>query len=117
MELAQFDYDIGYRPGKDNHAADALSRAYCATSTASTLQQLHEALCHPGVARLHHYIKQKNLPYSMDDVKAVCSHCRVCAEQKPKFFKPESTALIKATKPMERLSVAFKGPLESENDN
>ena len=53
----------------------------------------------------------------MEDVKSICSNCQICAEQKPKFFKPESTALIKATKPMERLSVDFKGPLESENGN
>ena len=78
------------------------------------MKLVHEGLCHPGVARLYHYIKQKNLPYTMDDVKQVCQQCRVCAELKPNFYKPQmDTPLIKATKPMERLSVDFKGPLET----
>ena len=46
-----------------------------------------------------------------------CSDCRTCAELKPEFFQPQKTHLIKATKPMERLSVDFKGPLESEDEN
>ena len=29
MELACFDYDIIYRPGRDNSAADTLTRAFC----------------------------------------------------------------------------------------
>ena len=102
-----------------NHAADALSRAYCAaagTDGLSSLSKLHENLCHPGVTRLHHYCKQKNLPFSLEDIRDVCSQCRTCAEYKPLFFKPDKQTLIKATKPMERISVDFKGPIQSDNE-
>ena len=33
------------------------------------IQKLHENLCHPGIARFYHFVKSKNLPYSMEDVK------------------------------------------------
>ena len=39
------------------------------------------------------------------------SACNVCAEIKPRFCKPSETHLIKATQPMERLSLDFKGPI------
>ena len=35
-------------------------------------------------------------------------NCRICAKIKPCFFKPPETHLIKATQPMERLSIDFK---------
>ena len=62
-------------------------------------------------------MKQKILAFSLEDVKKVCSGCRTCAEQKPIFSQQTKSTLIKSTKPMERLSVDFKGPLESENEN
>ena len=37
--------------------------------------------------------------------------CDVCAEVKPRFVKPPETHFIKATQPMERLSLDFKGPI------
>ena len=43
--------------------------------------------------------------------------CRICCEIKPRFFKPETPPLIKATQPFERLSVDFKGPLPSPYKN
>ena len=79
--------------------------------------KLHEALCHPGVTRLLHYVKSKNLPYSTDDIKNACSSCKTCAELKPKFYKPTNNKLIKSTRPMERLSIDFKGPLPSQSRN
>ena len=39
--------------------------------------------------------------------------CRICCEIKTKLFKPQTTPLIKATQPLERLSVEFKEPLPS----
>jgi len=45
------------------------------------------------------------------------SSYRVCAEVKPRFHKPAETHLIKATQPMERLSIDFKGPLPSTSKN
>ncbi|XP_068211794.1 uncharacterized protein [Palaemon carinicauda] len=52
-----------------------------------------------------------------DDVKRVCASCRICAQQKPKFHRPGKGVLIKATQPMERLSIDFKGPLPSTTSN
>ena len=107
-----------YRPGKDNHVADTLSRNYCATVFGTEkLNELHISLCHPGVARLTHFVRTKNLPFSVDDVKRVTSNCSVCAELKPQFFHSFSGCLIEATQPFERLSIDFKGPLPSHSRN
>ena len=116
MELSPFQYNIVYRPGKDNIAADALSRV-CATSSLSVLSKLHVDLCHPGVTRFNHFVKAKNLPYSVSDVKTVVSSCDACAKLKPQFLKPVNPPLIKATQPFERLSIDFKGPLPSVSKN
>ncbi|XP_059803517.1 protein phosphatase 1 regulatory subunit 3C-B isoform X1 [Hypanus sabinus] len=43
--------------------------------------------------------------------------CQVCAEYKPHFYCPDKAQLIKATRPFERLSVDFKGPLPSTDRN
>ena len=47
----------------------------------------------------------------MEEVRRVCENCRDCAQVKPRFHKREAVPLIKATKPWERLSMDFKGPL------
>ena len=119
LELASFAYTILYRPGKENVAADALTRASCSTvlGQSSILDELHKELCCPGITRLWHYVRVKNLPYSLDDVKKTCSRCEVCAEIRPTFYKPPHNALIKATQPMERLNIDFKGPLPSTSRN
>ena len=118
LELSQYNYDVVYRPGKDNHAADALSRAFCgSTFERVDLRHLHESLCHPGVARLMHFVRAKNLPFSLEDVKRVTNTCPICCEVKPQFFKPLQPHLIKATQPFERLSIDFKGPLPSVTKN
>ena len=44
------------------------------------------------------------------------SQCRACAELKPRFFRPPSVQLIKATQPFERLSIDFKGPIPSTSN-
>ena len=59
----------------------------------------------------------KNLPYSIDDVRKVVNKCRICAEIKPNFYKPPNAQLVKATQPLERLSLDFKGPLPSSSKN
>ena len=117
LELASFNYIIEYRPGKNNIAPDTLTRAYCASTNGSNLMKLHEDLCHPGVTRLMHYVKSKNLPFSTEDIKNTCSSCRTCAELKPQFYKFPGNKLVKATKPMERQSIDFKGPLPSQSRN
>lgn len=120
LDLSCYSYDIVYRPGRDNHAADALSRvcflSSSVTSTKENLNSLHKSLCHPGVSRLCHWIRCKNLPYSMEDVRQITSACRTCAEVKPNFYKHQGT-LIKASAPFERLNIDFKGPLPSSSRN
>lgn len=117
LELACYSFDIVYRPGKENVLPDALSRATCASAPQDSLYSLHEALCHPGVTRLNHFVRSKNLPYSLDEVKRVTSQCQICAESKPRFHRPEEVPLIKATQPFERINIDFKGPLPSNNGN
>lgn len=91
LELSNYSYDIVYRPGSLNSSADTLSRS-CSASCSLSLKDLHAALCHPGVARLYHFVKQKNLPFSMEDVKHICAECQICAELKPRFFRPPLVA-------------------------
>ena len=85
--------------------------------TTSNLMEIHSGLCHPGVTRLLHFVRTKNLPFSAEDVRKVCSSCQVCAKLKPRFYRPTQQTLIKATKPFERISIDFKGPLPSSTLN
>lgn len=119
LELSPYKYEIIYRPGKENYAADALSRV-CATTESRNAQllTLHEALCHPGVTRMFHWIRSKNLPYSIDEVRTMIGSCRTCCEIKPRFYKNNNQRkLVKATSPFERLSVDFKGPVPTNTNN
>ena len=97
--------------------ADAFTCVVCASTNTFNLYELHNNLCHPGVRRLSHYVRSKNLPFSMEDVKEVCSTCNICAELKPRFHRLNQGTLIKATKPFERISLDFKGPLPSSSRN
>lgn len=121
MELSCYDFDIIYRPGSENVPPDTLSRSYCSAIGGgpdySVLKDLHESLCHPGVTRMCHFVKSKNLPYSVEDVRQMTATCRVCAECKPRYHRPEQAHLIKATQPFERLNIDFKGPLPSMDKN
>ena len=117
IELACFTFDIKYRPGAENIPADTFSRLFCNTVSNDKLSQLHDSLCHPGLTRMNHYVKMKNIPASIDELKSIITNCRTCAECKPRFHRPNESNLIKATQPFERLSVDFKGPLPSVNSN
>ena len=118
MELSCYSYDIEHKPGTENIPADTFSRNICAgISNTHQLYTLHDSLCHPGVTRMFHFVKVRNLPYTMDDVRQVTRDCQICAQNKPKFQKSSNAHLIKATQPLERLSVDFKGPLPSNNKN
>ena len=117
LELSCFSFDIVYRPGRDNVPADTLSRAMCAMATEDSLFKLHEALCHPGITRLNHFVRTKNLPYSLEEIKKMTSRCPVCCECRPQFHRPEKVPLIKATQPFERINIDFKGPLPTNNGN
>jgi len=117
MQFSEFERQIWFHPGKLNSVPDALSRAYCASLHKSTLYTIHASLCHPGITRLYHFVRTKNLPYPLADVRKSVEGCRMCSEVKPNFCITPSAQLIKATQPFERLSVDFKGPLPSSTKN
>lgn len=52
----------------------------------------------------------------MEDAKHTCAECQICAELKPRFFKPPSGRLIHSRPPFERLSIDFMGPKPSTNN-
>ena len=116
MELSCYNFEIEHRPGSRNIPADTFSRNVCYSTVSNQLYLLHNSLCHPGVTRLNHYVKSKNLAFSLDEIREVTKSCDVCAKNKPRFLNQTNT-LIKATQPFERLSVDFKGPLPSTNNN
>ena len=117
IELSCYSFDIVYRPGRQNIPPDTFSRANCVASTGNSLYKLHDSLSHPGVTRLLHFIRSKNLPFSLEEVKRTVNFCGICCECKPKFYCPKEAHLIKATKPFERINIDFKGPLPSNNKN
>ena len=59
---------ITYRPGVDNVGPDTLARAFCAsvTETNSNISKIHNGRCHPGVTRILHFVRLRNLPYSTE---------------------------------------------------
>ncbi|XP_063625652.1 uncharacterized protein LOC134797361 [Cydia splendana] len=80
LELSPYKYDIVYRPGTQNHVADALSRVCAIVDTPAKLQSLHEALCHPGVTRMAHWVRSKNLAYSIEEIRNMTNQCRICLQ-------------------------------------
>ena len=119
MELAPFSYVIQYRPGQTNVGPDTFTRAYCSavTMTSSTLQDIHDMLCHLGATRLLHFVHRKNLPFSTTDVKRIISTCKICAQIKPFFVRNNQGTIIKAMRPIERISIDFKRLLPSSTPN
>ncbi len=85
MELSCFNFDIVCRPGEENVAPDAFSRSNCLSASVNinSLFEIHKSLCHPGVTHMYHFVKSRNLPYSVDDVRQMTKACKDCAECKP----------------------------------
>ena len=110
IELSEYCCDIVDHEGKFNLVPDALSRAYCASTTVNALYRIHADLCHPGITWMYHYMRHRNLPYSLDDLKRMTEASSICREIKPRFYKPPPANLLKFFK---RPSMEFKGPLPS----
>ena len=117
IEQSTYDFDIKYQCGQENVADDALSRINCFKLHVEGLHELLNTLCNLGVTRMTHFVKVRNLPFSVDDIKRMTAFCKICLECKPKFFKSDDAHLIKATQPFERLNLDFKGPLPSNDRN
>ena len=60
-ELGNFDYEIKHRHEKLNLAPDALSRLSYLGASIPDLVEIHEHLGHPGISRLSHFVRCKNL--------------------------------------------------------
>ena len=118
MELSPYSYDIIYRPGPENKGADAFSRLVCSAILGSTdsVRRLHDALCHPGVTRFNHFLRTKNIPCSIEELRKLNASCPTCQKLKPQYHKSKGI-LIKATQPFERINLDFKGPLPSVTNN
>ena len=118
VELSPYKYDIVYRSGPENVADDTFSRIASIKHPLQELHDLHENLCHPGITRLTHFVRSKNLSFTQEQVKQVTHCCKSCAYWKPRFIRSEEGPLVKAIIPFQRLSVDFKGPLPtSKNGN
>ena len=114
-ELGMYTYQVQYRPGSENAAADALSRVCGAIGRPGDLSGLHESLGHPGITRFWHFIRSKNLPFSIEEVRQTCAQCTTCSALKPRFYQPPRNKLIRATQAWERISIDFKGPLTTSH--
>ena len=113
MELACYSFDIEYHLGRDNVTAVILSRAYYSAVILDTLEKLHNPLSHFGITWMMHFVRLRNLPFSVEDVKRLSAFCTACAESKPQFYWLHALPLIKVTMPCKRLSVDYKEPLPS----
>ena len=88
IELNQYSYDIRHKPGFYHMAPEALSRMCSITSSINGVSELHKQLGHPGYARLYHFVKSQNLPYTSEATREACRMCKTCSQVKPLFYKP-----------------------------
>ena len=82
LDLSDYSFDVVYRPGKENSCADALSRIKSCAAVQHCevkLREIHKALCHPGITRINHFIKSRNLTYSINEIKKITETCSVCS--------------------------------------
>ena len=113
MKLSCNSFDVTYCPAKENAVVDRLSRICHLVTCTEDLQNTQKELYHPSTTRMSHVVRSRNLPYSVEHVKIITNSSRICAENNPRFYKPSTAALIKATQPFERLNLNFKEQLLS----
>ena len=69
LSLAEYKFDVQYRPGSQNSVADAMSRIanlstddldkpYICTEIDTVLEQAHDKMGHPGIARTCEYLQR-----------------------------------------------------------
>lgn len=120
LELAEYDFNTLFRPGRLNMAADVLSRV--STLSASTralsdqarqdILQLHADLGHPGSRRLFVHLRAHAGVSPPERLIAdVLRNCELCCRVKPRFEHLPYAELISADRPWQRLSLDFVGPL------
>ena len=100
LELSSLDYTIKYCPGEENVVPDTLSRAYtCSLINSPTFVDLHNGLCHSGITWLLHFVREKNFPFSTEEVKKSVFFMQNLCRVKPCFYIPPEGTLIKAPSP------------------
>ena len=85
-----------HRPGIENLGPDTLTRAHCGYVRQNRLCDLHVALCHPGVTRMGHFVRTKNLLFPLTDIREMTSQCEECQQIKPHFVRSDDAQLIKS---------------------
>jgi len=119
--IAEYSFEIRYRAGVENHAADAFSRISSIANSLSDedlVKTTHENMGHPGFSRLEKFLSShfstKNLK---SQISKCIKNCQICAQQKPRFPSPPKTTLISSSRPWQRLSIDFMGPKHSSTTN
>ena len=73
LELTSFCYTVKYHLSKDNVAPELFTGAFLAYMLISNLNDIHEALCHPGASHMLYFVMTKSVPFSTEDVKKIYS--------------------------------------------
>jgi len=117
LELTSYSYTVVHRPGIENVGPYTLTRAHCGYVQQTHLRGLHVALCHPGVTRMGHFVRTKNPPFPLTDIREMTFQWEECQQIKPHFVRSNDARLIKATQVFERLNLDLIGPLPSASGN
>ena len=97
--MSCYSYDKKYRPGNEITRRCFIKNMQFSNWRPAALTGSAWCTLSPwDYPRFFHFIKSRNLPYSLEDVKHTVSHCGTCAVFQV-FFKPPKSTLIKATQP------------------
>jgi hypothetical protein len=122
LATSDLDFSVTYKPGKTNGVADALSRVTVVRADDAAdfvplsvlVESIHRQLGHPGVKRTISFLKEKHpgrMKGATPIVTNVIAKCEICARLKPRHPKPVMGQLITSTRPFERMSIDFIGPM------
>ena len=119
IELSEYNFEVIYRPGSLNIAADTFSRISSVNreNPEILIKLIHQEMGHPGMNRLKMYVEKHFNIYGIENlVKDCVQNCSIWAKEKPRFFKIPTKSLIQSTKPWQRISIDFVGPKPSVNN-